>query len=228
MAIYYRTQKVTLFIISILTLGVITSCSTNQNKQPDLPIYGERNPVTKIVDGKEVTDTVYHTIPAFTFVNQDGDTITNHSLDGNIYVADFFFTSCPSICPIMHRNMLKIYEAFKNQNDFKILSHTIDPKYDSVATLKKYADGLNITGNTWWFLRGSKEDTYKLAKDYLVKSPQETNDSKEKFVHDGYFVLVDKQKRIRGAYDGTQETQVEQLIKDIKHLQTEADQTKKN
>ncbi|RYZ95640.1 MAG: SCO family protein [Sphingobacteriaceae bacterium] len=199
---------------------LLNACTSNDTKT--LPIYGEREPVTKTVNGEQVTDTVYHTIPAFGFVNQYGDSVTNKTLDDKIYVADFFFTSCPSICPIMHRNMLNVYNAYKNVADFKIVSYSIDPKYDTVARLKKYADGLNITGNTWWLLRGDKEATYTLSKSYLVTTPRE--DEKEKFIHDGYFLLIDKQKRIRGTYDGTDETQVTQLIEDIKTLRAEPEQ----
>lgn len=190
-----------------------------------LPILGNRNAVTKTINGKTVTDTVYQTIPVFRFVNQYGDSITNKNLDGKIYVADFFFTSCPSICPVMHRNMLSVYKEFKGESNFRIVSYSIDPKYDSVAVLKKYADKLGISGNTWWFLQGKKDETYKLADSYLVSRPKEDNTVAGGLVHDGYFILIDKQKRIRGAYDGTQADQVNKLIADIKELETEPDQT---
>ncbi|MDB5118376.1 MAG: electron transporter [Mucilaginibacter sp.] len=198
------------------------ACKFNETNKT-LPIYGNRSPVTKTVDGKTVTDTIYQTIPKFSTVNQYGDSISNKKLDGNIYVADFFFTTCPSICPVMHRNMLNVYNEFKNAGDFKIISYTIDPKHDSVNILKKYADNLGITGNTWWFLQGKKEDIYKLSESYLVRRPEE--DAKQLFIHDGYFILIDKQKRIRGTYDGTVPEQVTQLIADIKTLRTEPDQT---
>ena len=187
-----------------------------------LPIYGNRKPITKTVNGQTITDTAYQTIPAFNFINQYGDSITNKNLDGKIYVADFFFATCPSICPIMHRNMLDVYNTFKNTADFKIISHTIDPKHDSVPVLKSYADKLGVTGNTWWFLQGKKEDIYKLSESYLVRKPEE--DAKQVFIHDGSFLLIDKQKRVRGAYDGTDPKQVSQLIADIKTLQAEPDQ----
>lgn len=190
-----------------------------------LPILGNREAVTKTVDGKTVTDTVYQTIPAFKFVNQYGDSISNKDLNGKIYVADFFFTSCPSICPVMHRNMLNVYNEFKNVANFKILSHSIDPKYDSVAVMKKYADKLGINGQSWWFLQGKKDETYKLADSYLVRRPTEDPSVPGGHVHDGYFILIDKQKHIRGAYDGTDAAQVTKLIADIKILQAEPDQS---
>lgn len=199
------------------------ACKSGSDKKT-LPIYGNRKPITKMVDGKQVTDTIYQTIPPFRFVNQYGDSISNKTLNGNIYVVDFFFTTCPSICPIMHRNMLKVYDTFKSTGNFKIISHTIDPKHDSVPVLKKYADKLGITGNTWWFLQGKKEDVYTIAeKNYLVAVKQDSSASGG-YIHAGYFVLIDKQKRIRGSYDGTDPKQVDELIADIKTLQTEPDQ----
>ena len=202
-----------------LLLITFSACKFNNDNKPKLPIYGNKDAVTKTIYGKQVTDTVYQTIPDFKFVNQYGDTITQNSIKGDIYVADFFFTTCPSICPIMHRNMLNVYKEFKNVPDFKIISHTIDPKHDSVAVMKKYADKLGISGNTWWFLQGSKEDTYNISHNYLVKRPE--IDAKQVFMHDGFFVLVDKQKRIRGMYDGTNEKEVSALIADIKTLRAE-------
>ncbi len=198
-----------------------TACKFNDDVMR-LPITGNRDVVTKVVNGKNVTDTIYHTIPDFKTVNQFGDSIKSINLDDNIYVADFFFTTCPSICPVMHRNMLKVYEEFKDMPDLKIISYTIDPKHDSVAVLKSYANKLGLEGNRWWLLQGKKEEIYQLAASYLVTTPAE--DAKEKFVHDGYFILVDKQKRIRGQYDGTQPDSVAKLIADIKLLKAEPEQ----
>jgi protein SCO1/2 len=211
--------------LALLLLLLFNACKFNDNTAKKLPIFGNREPVTKMVDGKEVTDTLYHTIPAFAFINQYGDSITNKTLDDKIYVADFFFVSCPSICPVMHRNMLAVYKEFQSADDVKIISHTIDPKHDTVPVLKKYADALGISGDKWWLLQNDKDYTYNLSKSYLVTTPKE--DEKEKFIHDGYFILVDKQKRIRGTYDGTNEDQVKQLIADIKTLRTEPEQAAK-
>lgn len=211
-----------LIVLAAVASIAYSACKSGAGKA--LPIYGERHAETKTVDGKEVTDTVYQTIPQYKFINQYGDSISNKNLSGKIYVADFFFTSCPSICPVMHRNMLSVYNEFKNQNDFKILSHSIDPKYDSVAVMKKYADKLGISGSTWWFLQGKKDETYALAGKYLV-SVAEDSKAPGGYVHQGYFVLVDKQGRIRGAYDGTLPDKVQQMIADIKSLRTEPDQS---
>ena len=210
-------RKLTGAIVLILLLG---ACKSNSSKTA-LPIYGNRQAVTTTVNGQSVTDTVYQTIPAFKYVNQYGDSTGSKNLDGKIYVADFFFTSCPSICPIMQRNMLNIYNAYKDNADFKIISFTIDPKHDSVPVLKNYADKLGVTGNSWWFLRGNRDSVYRIASNsYLVGVSQDST-AAGGYVHQGYFVLIDKQKRVRGSYDGTDMKQVSQLIDDIKTLQAE-------
>ena len=204
---------------AIAVVMLWNACKFNSNNKT-LPVLGNRRAVSKVVNGQAVTDTIYQTIPPFKYINQYGDSISDKNLDGNIYVADFFFTSCPSICPIMQRNMLNVYNAFKDSTGFKIISYTIDPQHDSVPVLKKYADKLGISGNTWWLLQGHKDDTYQIAKSYLV-SVQEKNPAGE-YIHDGYFILIDKEKRIRGTYDGTNAGEVSKLIEDIKVLKEES------
>src|SRR6201986_5552309 len=127
-------------LVGAVAVILLWNACTFNKAQNVLPIYGNRQPVTKMVDGKTVTDTIYQTIPKFNFIDQYGDSVSNKNLDGNIYVADFFFTTCPSICPIMQRNMLNVYNAFKDTAGVKIISYTIDPKHDTVPVLKKYAD----------------------------------------------------------------------------------------
>lgn len=184
----------------------------------ELPILGARRAVQKTVNGKTITDSVYQTIPDFRFLNQDSTMIDNHTFDGKIYVADFFFTSCPTICPLMHRNLLKVYKKFKGNNQVMLLSHSIDFKYDVPHVLKRYADKLGITGTQWEFVHGSKEAVYTLAqKNYLVSVAQDP-DQPGGYIHQGYLVLIDKEKRVRGAYDGTDEEQVAQLMEDMDTL----------
>ena len=205
-----------LLILSAFTL--LASCSNNEKK---LPILGNREPVEKTVNGKTVIDTIYQTVPPFSFLNQDSVLITDKDFDNKIYVADFFFTSCTSICPVMHRNMLKVYDKYKGNASFRILSHTIDFKYDTPSKLKKYAVKLGITGDEWQFVRGSKDSIYTIAeKSYLV-AVNEDKSAPGGLVHQGWFVLIDKEKRLRGAYDGTNTEQVNQLIEDIQILLNE-------
>jgi len=202
----------------LFTILFVSSCKQHTT----LPIYGQRE--TKDVknsDGSTRVDTVYQTIPAFKLLNQDSTFITNDHFKGKIYIADFFFTSCNSICPIMHRNLKKVYEQFKDNADVMFLSHTIDFKYDTPSRLKKYAVKLGVDGPKWQFVYGPKDTVYGLAvKSYLVSVEADSTD-KQGYVHQGYLVLIDKDKRIRGAYDGTNPEQVAQLEKDIRVLLAE-------
>lgn len=207
-------------LVPVLGL-LLLSCNEKANR---LPILGNREPVTRVVDGKTVTDTLYQTIPAFSFVNQDKKTVTGNEFRNKIYVADFFFTSCPSICPVMHRNMLKVYDKFKGNDEVKIASHTIDYKYDTPEKLKEYATKLGVEGTQWEFLRGSRDSVYTLAeKSYLVAVNEDAN-APGGYIHQGWFILVDKQGRLRGAYDGTKEDQVAKLMDDMDVLLTETDE----
>lgn len=198
---------------SVSLFLLLGSCNSGNGKK--LPILGNREAVQKVVNGKTVTDTIYQTIPSFSFINQDGAVVTDKDFDGKIYVADFFFTSCPSICPVMHRNMLKVYDKFKGNPQVKIASHTIDYKHDTPPVLKDYANKLGVEGDQWEFLRGSRDSVYTLAeRNYLVAVSEDKN-AAGGYVHQGWFILVDKEKRLRGAYDGTQTDQVEKMIADM-------------
>ncbi|MFP5081864.1 SCO family protein [Pedobacter sp. JCM 36344] len=170
------------------------------------------------MNGKKFTDTTYRTIPPFLLRNQDSTIVTNKDFNNKIYVADFFFTSCPTICPVMHRNLLKVYEKFKGNPNVKLASHTIDVKYDTPSRMKKYANKLGIEGIQWEFLWGTRNEIYALAERNYIVAAQEDVRAPGGFVHQGYLILVDKQKRIRGAYDGTLTTEVEKLIKDMEIL----------
>jgi protein SCO1/2 len=208
--------------LRILSACMLLLIGCTSKDSPHLPILGQREPIEKLVNGKTVTDTLYQTIPAFNFVNQDNMPVSNKDFDGKIYVADFFFTSCPSICPVMHRNMLKVYEKYKGNPEVKILSHSIDSKYDTPPVLKKYATKLGIEGTQWEFVHGSRDSIYSIAeKNYLVAVNEDPNKETGGFIHQGWFILVDKEKRLRGAYDGTKEDQVNQMIADVQILLNE-------
>lgn len=206
--------------LSIILAAMILSACNNQSDQK-LPVLGVKKPIEKIVAGKTITDTLYKKIPPFQFVNQDSLTVTNRDFDGRIYVADFFFTSCPDICPIIQRNMLKVYQKYRNNQQVKILSYTIDPDHDTPARLKNYAVKLGVDGNQWEFLRGQKQAVYALAKnDYMVSVDDDTK-GPGGFAHEGFFVLVDKERRMRGVYDGTNGEEVNKLLKDMDILLAE-------
>jgi protein SCO1/2 len=204
-------------ILLIVSLFVI-ACGDAKK----LPIYGEREvAITKDKDGNQKIDTIYQTIPNFSFLNQDSTVITQDAFKDKIYVADFFFTSCTTICPTMHRNLKAVYEDFKNNPDVMFISHTIDFKYDKPSVLKKYAEKLGVNTNKWEFVYGSKEEVYSIAEKNYLTVVEEDSTARDGYIHQGWLVLIDKQKRMRGAYDGTKTEQVEQLKKDMAILLAE-------
>ncbi|RYF91980.1 MAG: SCO family protein [Chitinophagaceae bacterium] len=206
-------------ILLAIALCVLQSCSTSSESK--LPILGERAPVEKTVDGKTVVDTVYQTIPPFSYLNQDSVIVTEKDFENKIYIADFFFTSCNTICPIMHRNMLTVYNKFKDNPNVKILSHSIDIKHDLPSRLKAYAGKLGVESSKWAFVHGSQDSIYNIAaKNYLVAAYEDKADP-QGLVHQGWFMLVDTKKQLRGAYDGTKEDQVKQMMLDMETLLAE-------
>ena len=179
-----------------------------------LPIFGERE-----VNG---ADTVYHTIADFQFVNQDSVVVTHKTFEGKIYVADFFFTTCRTICPIMKSQMVRVNEAVKDIPDVLIVSHSIDPEYDTVGLLHDYAERLGAKSDKWYFLTGQPRDyVFNLAQTSYFATAMEDKGEPDGFVHSGAFLLIDKERRIRGKYDGTKEDDVNRLIADITRLRKE-------
>jgi protein SCO1 len=208
-----------LFSTGFILLMAAASCSTKKDKI--LPIYGQREVVVKEADGKKMIDTVYHTIASFSFVNQDSAVVTNETFRGKIYVADFFFTSCRTICPKMKTQMLRVYDSIQNLADVLILSHTIDPTYDTVALLHDFADRLGVKSDKWHFVTGTKDSIYNIAQTSYFATAMEDKSEPDGFIHSGAFLLIDKQGRIRGKYDGTVEEDVNRLVVDIKRLRKE-------
>lgn len=202
------TQKV---VGATLLVGILVmSCAPKEDR---LPIFGQREVVG--------TDTVYHTIAPFSFVDQDSVKITNTTFADKIYVADFFFTSCRTICPIMKSQMLRVYEVTKDMPDVLLLSHTIDPEYDTVALLHDFAERLEVESNKWHFVTGVKDSIYKIAQTSYFATAMEDKSEPDGFIHSGAFLLIDKRGRIRGKYDGTKEEDVNRLIVDIKRVRQE-------
>jgi protein SCO1/2 len=171
-----------------------------------IPGYGERK------------FQVLNQVKPFTFTNQDGKLISEKNVEGKVYVAEYFFTSCTGICPILNDNMKKIYEKFRNEPDFLILSHTCDPETDSVARLKQYADSLQADASKWLFLTGSKESLYNAARvSYLLDDPKNNRDNiKDQFLHTQFFALVDRNGKVRRKiYDGLKKNELKELENDI-------------
>jgi protein SCO1/2 len=160
---------------------------------------------------------VLNTIHPFSFTKQDGKTITEKDVQGKVYIAEYFFTTCKGICPKMNKNMKVLYEELKAEPGFLILSHTVDPETDSVATLRRYADSIGANPANWWFLTGSKENLYKSAREsYLLDDPKNSSKNiNEQFIHTQFFALVDHQGRVRGIYDGLKQGEIRQLVDDV-------------
>ncbi len=204
-------------LLIFLILGACSSQQDNTNEQK-LPVIGKRRVVTKQVNNKTVKDTVQHRVPPFQFVDQDSSIVTNESFDDAIYVADFFFTSCPTICPEMTEHMHEIYKEFRDDERVKFLSHSVDPKRDTPAALRNYADKLGVKSSKWKFVTGPMDSIYAVGKKGYMASMQEDEEAPGGFLHSGQFFLVDEQGRIRGIYRGTKEKSVNKLIADIRTL----------
>lgn len=205
--------------LSIVIGAVIIALGCTEVKNvADLPVLGRERIVKRMEGDREIWDTIPHSIANFAFLNQDSVWITNESLIGKIYVADFFFTSCPTICPTMKQQMLRVYDAYKENDQVAIVSHTIDPEYDTVGLLSAYAEQLGVSSQTWHFLTGDKNELYELGETSYMVVADEDPDAPGGFIHSGAFLLVDKERRIRGVYDGTEPVQVDILIKDIRKL----------
>lgn len=156
-------------------------------------------------------------VPHFAFDNQEGKLVTDKDLLGKVYVAEYFFTTCHGICPILNTNMKKVAEDYASQPDFRILSYTVDPETDSVARMKHYADSLGADPTRWWFLTGSKDSLYRLARNgYLLDDPKNNAlNINEQFLHTQFLALVDKGGRVRKIYDGLKKDELSELEKDI-------------
>ncbi len=173
------------------------------------------------VHGKQIPDTIYHTISDFQLTNQDGKLVSFHRDSNQISVVNFFFTRCPAFCPAMNREMARVVKLYEKNRMLHFMSITVDPDYDTPGVLKQYAKQYHINSNKWSFLTGPQPLIYKLAqKDFLVDALKDTIQANN-YIHSSMFILVDPQKRIRGYYDSTDKEQVDKLIDEIKVLITE-------
>jgi protein SCO1/2 len=200
-----NTKNKLLYLV-ILFSAILASC---KKEQGPLPFLGQ----TVIEDGKEV----YHTIPEFNLINQDSMVVNNEVLEDNIYLVDYFFTSCPSICPIVKKNLLTVYEAYKDEPLLKMVSISMDPKRDSVKVLKRYASNLEVNHDQWWFLTGDKDEIMDLAPSFFIVA-YEDQSVPGGFDHSGKVVLVDKKGHVRAFAEGTDADSVKKLIPKIQRL----------
>ena len=213
---------------SILLFAVIlfVSCKNEEKEKSsrvaNLPFYKDASftPYWLDVDSEELK--TFHKIPDYKLVNQNNETITQETFKDKIYVTDFFFTTCPGICPKMTANMSALQDAFKEDDDVLLLSHSVTPKIDSVATLKDYAIAQNIDGKKWHLVTGERKTIYDLGRQaYFVEEDLGEEKTDEDFLHTENFVLIDKNKHIRGIYNGLNKASIAQLIIDVRALKEE-------
>ncbi|MEL6305100.1 MAG: SCO family protein [Bacteroidota bacterium] len=216
--------------VSVLTLGVGFFFACNPTPKPKekgsrvstLPYYQEASFTPVWFSSESDSVKQLHKIPSFQLVNQLGDTITEQTFENKIYVTDFFFTSCFGICPKMTSNMAKVQEVFREDDDVLLLSHSVTPKYDSVPVLAHYAANNKVIPNKWHLVTGARETIYDLGRTaYFVEEDLGVAKSTDDFLHTENFVLVDKNRNIRGIYNGLNKTAIAQLIADIETLKKE-------
>ena len=210
-----------MFIVTVLSIIILAVFYSALKPKKTLPIYNPSMVNPELVDSTVQYISKYHSIADFSFTNQNGKTITQKDYEGKIYVADFFFTTCGSICPKMTTNLVEVQKAFINNPKVMLLSHTVFPEIDSVSVLKKYAIKNGVIDSKWNLVTGDKKQIYAMArKSYLavkLGKPEELYD----MVHTENFVLVDSKRRVRGFYDGTKKEDIERLIEDINFLCTQ-------
>ena len=204
----------TLIVLAILTLPTLffLFISSGKNNYEQLEVFGPKI-------AKAPGDTIYHHIPEFSFTNYDGSNVTDETFENKIFVADFFFTSCPTICPKMSSQMHRVQKEFEDKDDVKLISFTVDPDNDTVETLAAYAKEYNAINDKWYLVTGSKTSLYDLARQGFFVTAIPGDGGPEDFIHSEMLVLVDKENRIRGYYDGTDPYDVKRLIEEIKLLQ---------
>ncbi len=207
-----------MFILSVIIITIIYNL---YKPEPRLKVYQPNEFTKELVDSSLQRVRKFHQISDFKLINQYGDTISQHNFKDKIYITDFFFTTCQTICPIMTEHMEQIQAAFKNDDDIMLLSHSVTPQIDDVERLKKYAVEHNALNGKWHLVTGPKKEIYKLARQSYFTTKTTGDGGKYDMIHTENFVLIDKEKRIRGIYDGTNPEEIEEAIEDIKILKQE-------
>ena len=221
MKMFNMKSKIIIFL-SLISGVACNESSPNNSRVDTLPFYNEATFTPHWISADDESLDTFHHISPFKLINQEGDTITEKNFADKIYIADFFFTICPGICPKMTANMMILQEEFLNDDDVLLLSHSVTPERDSVSVLKQYAEDKGIVSKKWHLVTGSQKEIYKLGrKDYFVEEDLGLNKTEDEFLHTENFVLIDKNRHIRGIYNGLNKTSVNQLITDVKTLKME-------
>ena len=215
-----QTKKYWKSIIAIVLLivGTMVLSSRIFNTKSELPVYNPSDFHPELVAIGLQNEKKGHTVADFELINQNGEKITQKEYEDKIYVTDFFFTRCPSICPIMSNNMQKLQNIFLDNDTVKFLSISVTPELDSIPILKEYAKKHGAINNKWNISTGEKKHIYNLARKSYFAAVNEGDGGLQDFIHTPNFILVDKQKQIRGVYDGTKTEEIERLVSDMKNL----------
>jgi len=218
---FFKKSLPTLIFLAIFSVISVVIIDNLLTPKKTLKIYNPADVNPRLVDASVSHIRRNHHVANFKLIDQNGDTITNSTYKNKIYVADFFFTRCLSICPKMATNMGYLQQEFKNDNQVLFLSHSVTPVIDSVSVLRAYADKNGVIDSKWHLVTGSKKEIYNLARKSYFAVLDKGDGGKQDFIHTEQFILVDKEKRIRGFYDGTDKDDMQQLIKDIHLLEKE-------
>ena len=215
---FFAKYKPFAWVLLVLSAIIIYLIAKALTPQPYLPVYQPAQFDPSLVDSTMTHVKRYHTIADFSLVNQNGDTITQADYEDKIYVADFFFTTCPSICPIMTENMGVLQSKILDDPEVLLLSHSVTPDIDTVAQLKKYAREKGVLDAKWNLVTGNKKEIYELARKSYLAAKSDGDGGPYDMIHTENFILVDKEKRIRGTYDGTKKEEMQRILEDIEIL----------
>lgn len=216
------------YLLSATLIILIAACNSSGTSESSvdildevyvpLPYFGFHETDLVVENGVEKWDTIYHVVPDFTLMNQDSTLITNELVNDRVHVANFFFTSCPAICPAMIEQMKRLQEMTNDVEELIILSHTIDPERDSIPKLQQYIIDREIDTHNWHFLRGEREYVHNLGKEGYMVNAMEDAEADGGFLHSEHFVLIDREGHVRGLYTGTDTEEVDKLNQDIRNL----------
>lgn len=217
---FFSRFKFFFAVLGVLSVIIVILFYNALKPEERLPIYQPNMVSATLVDSSMQYVRKYHSIADFKLINQNGDTITQNTYADKIYVADFFFTTCPSICPVMTANLAEVQDEFKDDNEVLLLSHSVTPEIDSVTQLKKYAIEKGVIDQKWNLVTGDKKQIYELARKSYMAVMDDGDGGAYDMIHTENFMLIDKERRIRGYYDGTNKEEVEKLIRDIEILKS--------
>ncbi|WP_067145181.1 SCO family protein [Pseudotamlana agarivorans] len=218
---FFKDYKIFAIVFMIVSIIIVSIIYNTLNVYQPLPIYQPTMVQPELVDSTLHYKKKYHKIADFSLTNQNGKTITQEDYKDKIYVADFFFTTCPTICPIMTKNMARIQKDILNDDDVMLLSHSVTPEIDTVAQLKRYAIKKGVNDKKWNLVTGDKKQIYELARKSYLAVKDDGDGGPFDMIHTENFMLIDKKRQIRGFYDGTNPEDIERLLKDINILKEE-------